>query len=222
MKRKIVLFGVSGAVLMTCMGMWRLYSQQPSSIRIPIGAVATQVIGRLTVSSDGSNALHAYVTYVEGLNLPLFSDTPNESTAFFTLRSEPIGFGTVTNGPLTHLLGQGARVNVYYNPAPPVRDLDNPDDFSTGQLIGTFRTQGARGMIIPAQEYRITANMVLESSTDVNIGGQVLNLRNLMDAVSLTGVGPAPSVDMLSALSQGNPASIPFGGTAYATAPFAQ
>jgi hypothetical protein len=38
-------------------------------------------------------------------------------------------------------------------------------------------------MIIPPEEYRITATMVLESSSDLYIGGQTLNMRTLLDAL---------------------------------------
>lgn len=185
------------------------------------GALAVQVHGRVRFSLDGSLAeLIGYASFLDGVDVPLFSGPPSERTAFLTFRAEPAAFDGVNNGRLIHLLPRpltgGTLLHFYYN-ANPAGDFNKADTFSSGQKIGTLRLKGWRTTISPGVSFVVTTGAVLESSSDITVGNRKYNLKDFFDAASVTVQGPAlASFESFLEQALGGNLSVPFGGSAIA------
>ncbi len=198
-------------------------AQQPSP-RIPNGSLAAQAAGRVGFYTDGTFDAFGYFSFIEGLDLPLFSSQPSERTAHFTFRSEKTGAEPLANDRLIHLIyrplnGLWTRLHIYYNPIP-TGDFAKPQSFEAGQKIATFRTRGLRITLNPSRFFNLTSGMVLESSSDFTVDGRKLNVKDFLEAASLDLSGPSfPSLDSFAEqLSRGD-FSAPFGGNLTAASP---
>lgn len=192
--------------------------------KVPVGAVAAQVTGRLAGGGglNGEYELLCYLTFLEGLGTSVFAGDPVERNAQFTLRSDRFRFQTTLNGSLVHfgrLATPGTeppRIRVYYLDSPH-REFSRPESFSDGLLIGVLRTRGIQGSLTPSIMFRAEGSAVVESSSDLSIGGRVVNLKSIGDAltISLGGVPPS-AVEFAGAAAL----SIPFSGSIVAAGRF--
>lgn len=104
--------------------------------KVPVGAVAAQVTGRLAGGGglNGEYELLCYLTFLEGLGTSVFAGDPVERNAQFTLRSDRFRFQTTLNGSLVHfgrLATPGTeppRIRVYYLDSPH-REFSRPGEF---------------------------------------------------------------------------------------------
>jgi hypothetical protein len=159
-------------------------SLQPAATTpAPIGVVGAQIIGRIVLNADGTAETIGYYPFLLGLPSPLFSGTPGESTAYFTLHSTAFTAQTIPNATIMHAFatppaGSANLVNVYFNSAPN-QNFSNPNTFSAGQLIATYKSVG--GMITGVVPYVGTDVVTLQlvSSADFSFGGQTFNIATL-------------------------------------------
>src|SRR5262249_339997 len=152
-------------------------SGQSKLPKVPIGAVAAQVTGRLVggVGLNGDYELLCYLTFLEGLGASVFDGEPLERNAKFARRSDRFRFQTILNGPLIHfgrLAVAGTEmpaIRIYYLDVPN-RDFSRPNSFSEGQLVGLLRTRGIQGSLTPSILFRAEGSAVLENAFDFSIG----------------------------------------------------
>ena len=78
-----------------------------------------------------------YLAFIDGISGSVFSGTPSEATAFFTLRTDVVSAQTITNGNIAVILQSAGTYDVYFNSSPH-GDWNNPDSFSSGQRVATF------------------------------------------------------------------------------------
>lgn len=193
--------------------------------RVPLGAVAAQLTGRLVGGGglNGDYEIICYLTFIEGLGSDLYSGTPaSEKNARFTLRTDKFRFQTIPNGTLIHFgrlavpdTGSPA-VRLYYSPAPN-HDFAQPDSFSDGQLIATYRTRGIQGGLTPSISFRGEGSLTLESATEFTVGGRTISLRSLGDAATVTLAGVPPSSAEFAIATA---LSVPLSGTIHPTRRF--
>jgi hypothetical protein len=154
-------------------------------------SVAWYVTGRFYLSSDGKTSQDmGYFLHLEGLNGPLFTDpkSPSETTARLTFRSEPFTATQVTNGTLSVGLDVVGDFSLYLKSAKHAgASFENPDSFSDGHRIATFRRVSvvAGGAFAgPAATHRalslnvFTARLVW--STEFDFDGQRCDLARLL------------------------------------------
>lgn len=108
--------------------------------RIPVSRIAEHGVCRtLFAAPAGATAqVVCYLAFIDGISGSLFSGTPSEATAFFTLRSDTISVqNIITNGNIAVVLQSAETYDVYFNSSPH-GDWNNPDSFSSGQHVATF------------------------------------------------------------------------------------
>lgn len=200
------------------------HSNQNKLPKVPVGAVAAQVTGRLAGGGGlaGEYELLGYLTFLEGLGGSVFAGDPIERNAQFALRSDRFRFQTILNGSLIHfgrLAVPGTElpaIRIYYSPSPN-RDFSNPDTFSVGQLIGVLRTRGIQGNLAPSMLFRAEGSAVIERTFDFAIGDRVVNLKSLGDTLTASLGGVPPST---VAFAGARTLSVPFSGTIVAAERF--
>ena len=200
------------------------FSDDPELQKVPVGAVAAQLTGRLVGSGGlaGDYEFLCYATFIEGLGASLFTGDPSEQTALITLRSDKFRFQTFANGSLIHfgrLILPGAlpaQVRVYYT-SNPSHDFSAPDSFSQGQLVGVLQARGLQGSLTPSFTFNATGTLTVESTSDISIGGKRVSLRVLGDSVTASLRGVAPSAAQFIG---GSAISVPLDGTVYSSAAF--
>jgi hypothetical protein len=179
--------------------------------------VTFQFVGRnfvtdVTGPGAGKAFTVGYYTYIAGIPQPLFSDliAVGEATAYFTFRSEPYSFSTFANDDiLVRTVTPGFLIKLYYNQTPD-QTFDDPDTFSNGQLIATFR-------VITSQATRVVddananeqASLTLISTQPFSFQGKHYTIRKIVhNGVSLISAG--------SAVINGEYSSFAYAGTALA------
>lgn len=164
--------------------------------------IAFQYVGINRVSDvTGPGAGHAftigYYTYIAGLPQPLFSnpDTVGEATAYFTFRSEPYSFSTFPDeNILVRTVSPGFLIKLYYNQTPD-QTFDNPDTFSDGQLIATFKVVTSLATRVE-NEANQQASLRLMSAQPFWFHGKRYTIRTIVHGgVTLISAGSALPVD---------------------------
>jgi hypothetical protein len=184
--------------------------------RVPAGAVAFHFVFDL---SFVTGEFVGYVAFIEGIDAPLFSGTPSEDTAYFTVRiTEPVPAQIPLPVPdtqlVTSLLVPGAQATFYFNPNPDGRDWSNPDTFSEGVPIAVIDESAllstrAEGMF-PGVFFNTFSGRLIDS-TPIDFNGQRLDFRKLVpDGITVTNFGNG-----LRFLPDGS-AGVSGGGTAIA------
>jgi hypothetical protein len=152
----------------------------------PAARVVMYLVGRGFLNpSNGQGEVVGYITDISGIPGPLFSGLPGESTAFFTFRSDIFTLQPLpTNGDVGLSLVTPGTVSLYLN-ANPDGDWSNPDTFSSGQLIATFkRGESLFLQIGPASSHVLSESLV--SSSDFQFAGKKFNLDRLADGVTFS------------------------------------
>ena len=105
---------------------------------VPAGQVAWQLVGKSLLNLEtGMGQVLGYFTYLNGVPGPMFAGPPGESTAFFTLRSEPFSLETFPNGNI--LIGLlGPEMFRVYLDTTPDQAFEDPASFSDGQTLATL------------------------------------------------------------------------------------
>ena len=171
--------------------------------KAPASRVVWHHVARALLSpGTGTGQVIGYLSQIDGVTTSLFSGTPGEATAFFTIRTDTFSLTPLANNgdiQLT-LLSPGA-LNVYFKPSPG-NDWSQPDTFSSGQLVATFSR--AETMLISFGPLQTdTASVKLEASKDFTFKGQTLNFKTLAphgftlantasNTVILTGIANLP------------------------------
>ena len=184
--------------------------------RVPAGAVAFHFVFDL---SFVTGEFVGYVAFIEGVDGSLFSGTPSEHTAYFTVRitepvPEQIPLPAADTQLVTSLLVPGAQATFYFNPDPDGRDWSDPDTFSEGVPIAVIdesallstRAEGT----FPGIFFNTFSGRLIDS-TPIDFNGQRLDFRKLVpDGITVTNFGNA-----LRFLPDGTP-GVSGGGTAIA------
>lgn len=181
--------------------------------RVPAGRVAWQLVGKTLINpATGTGQVLAYFTFLEGIPGPMFAGAPGESTAFFTLRSEPFSLQTFPNGDV--LIGLlGTEVFSLYLDATPDQDFGDPPTFSDGERLATFNRLPAE-LIFVGPVFTDDFSVELLSSHRFDWQGRRFNLRQLTpEGVTLTVTG---STAFLPSGVAEFPVSVSFGASAIA------
>jgi hypothetical protein len=183
--------------------------------------VAAHMAGRLAGVPNGDVEIIGYITYVEGIGGNVFAGAPSEKTSLISFRTDLCRLNTIPNGGALEVSrqippsGEPSHTRLYYDPAP-ARDFDNPETFSTGQLIAVLRAHPYQGILVPGQMFHVAGSMDLEESSDLMLGDLSINLRKLGRAVTVTFAGAPPSAAEFAAARS---ISVPLSGTIIASRP---
>jgi hypothetical protein len=200
-----------------------------AAVKAPVGSVVFQVVGRnqivsVTGPTSGTAFAMGYVTAIDGITESLFlpADTVSVSTALFTFRTDVYSFLTIDNGNSKVRLGEGGDLfNVYYNNGGvgPNQDFKNPDSFSDGQLIATFRIGSKLATRVGDVATQVDS-ATLVSSKDFVFQGQTYNFKKMVpNGVTFFGMGPAITVlDPTNPENEGDPEASQFAFSASVSA----
>jgi hypothetical protein len=147
--------------------------------RPPSGRVAYHFVARLLQGPSGFFVI-GYVNFLDGVSAPLFDGTPGETTAVMTFRSDLFSVAPLVNGNVTVLNWPAAPAPVvkFYLNNSPKQDWNQPDSFSSGQLIGSF--SGRVGQIaITGTTAVVTYSYDWMSTQNFSLGGKMVNLDRL-------------------------------------------
>jgi hypothetical protein len=128
-----------GICLLTTLAVSVFISQANGDDRVPTSRIAEHAVCRaLFAPPAGATAqVLCYLAFIDGISGSVFSGTPSEATAFFTLRTDVVSAQTITNGNIAVILQSAGTYDVYFNSSPH-GDWNNPDSFSSGQRVATF------------------------------------------------------------------------------------
>ena len=147
--------------------------------RPPSGRVAYHFVARLLQGPSGFFVI-GYVNFLDGVSAPLFDGTAGETTAVLTFRSDLFSVAPLVNGNVTVLNWPAAPAPVvkFYLNNSPKQDWNQPDSFSSGQLIGSF--SGRVGQIaITGTTAVVTYSYDWVSTQNFSLGGKMYNLGRL-------------------------------------------
>jgi hypothetical protein len=120
------------------------------------------------------------VNFLDGVSAPLFDGTAGEKTALVTFRSDLFSVAPLVNGNVMVLNWPSAPAPVvkFYLNNSPKQDWNQPNSFSSGQLIGSF--SGRVGQIaIAGTTAIVTYSYDWVSTQNFSLGGQMVNLGRL-------------------------------------------
>jgi hypothetical protein len=111
---------------------------------VPAAKVVWQLVGKTLLNpATGAGQVLGYFTFIEGVPAPMFSGSPSESTAHFTLRSQPFNVQLFPHGDI--LIGLlGTETFTLHLDATPDQDFNNPASFSDGQQLASFNRLAAQ------------------------------------------------------------------------------
>ena len=120
------------------------FSQSDEGKTIPGSRVVWHTVGRVFLNPmTGKGEVVGYFSQIEGIPGPLFSGAPSEATASFTFRSDVFSLEPLPiNGDVSPNRVPPGTFSIFFSPIP-YHNWNNPDSFSSGQLIATFnRAEG--------------------------------------------------------------------------------
>jgi hypothetical protein len=151
--------------------------------RPPVGRVAYHFVARLLQSSpSGPFFVIGYVNFLDGVSAPLFDGAPGEKTAVMTFRSDLFSAAPLFNGNVVVLNWPStpAPVVKFYLNNSPNQDWNQPDSFSSGQLIGSFSARvGQIAIVITGTTAVVTYSYDWVSTQNFSLGGKMVNLGRL-------------------------------------------
>jgi hypothetical protein len=148
--------------------------------RPPTGRVAYHFVSRLLQSPSGTFFVIGYVNFLDGVSAPLFGGVPGEQTALVTFRSDIISAAPLFNGNVVVLNWPSAPAPVvkFYLNNSPNGDWNQPDSFSSGQLIGSFSARVGQ-VAITGSTAVVTFSNDWVWTRDFLLGGKMYNLGRL-------------------------------------------
>jgi len=154
--------------------------------RPPVGRVAYHFVARLLQSSpSGPFFVIGYVNFLDGVSAPLFDvahGVPGEKTALMTFRSDVFSAAPLFNGNVMVLNWPStpAPVVKFYLNNSPNQDWNQPDSFSSGQLIGSFSARvGQIAITLTGSTAVVTYSYDWMSTQNFSLGGKMVNLDRL-------------------------------------------
>ena len=181
------------------------------SRQVPGAGVAWYVVGRVLIAPDGTGQETGYFVFLDGIQEPLFAGAASEATAYFTVRSDPFSIHNIQNGDLTVTLLSQGDFKLYYN-ANPHADFSDPNTFSSGQLIATFRRVKATLISVGSMTIDVFWASLKSSNRFVH-QGKTYDLKTVVPN-GITEIGTA-STKAMPAIA-GFPAVLPFVGASLA------
>ena len=145
---------------------------------IPAGPVAMHQLGRALFTANGTAEVVGYLALINGVSGSLFAGPPSEATAFFTYRSNAFSPQIVTNGDISVFLISGETISVYFNNSPN-GNWNNPDSFSSGQLVASFTRRQPLLVINVGTMFNAFSSSELTSSHEFVFNGQTVDLKSL-------------------------------------------
>lgn len=176
----------------------------------PAARVVMYLVGRAFLNpNNGQGEVVGYITDINGIPGPLFDGPPSESTAFFTFRSDIFSLRPLpTNGDIGLNLVSRGTLSLYLN-TNPAGDWSNPDTFSSGQRIATFkRPESLFIQIGPASSHVLSESLAF--SSDFDFAGKKFDFDRLASGITISEFisnRPIPGV-------QGYPVGLPFAANA--------
>jgi len=126
--------------------------------------------------STGKVQFMGYFADLSGMRQSLCNGAPGEATAVLTFRSNVFTASPLpSNGDVALTFVTVAKLNVYLN-ANPGGDWENPDSFSSGQLVAAFERSGPTMLAQTGPTFAHLLSFKLTYSRDFSVGGKVLNL----------------------------------------------
>src|SRR5450759_3341716 len=119
---------------------------------------------------------------IHAVNAPLFDGTPGETTAVMTFRSDLFSVAPLVNGNVTvpNWPAAPAPVVKFYLNNSPKQDWNQPDSFSSGQLIGSFSGRvGQIAIALTGSTAVVTYSYDWMSTQKFSLGGKMVNLDRL-------------------------------------------
>jgi hypothetical protein len=144
--------------------------------RPPSGRVAYHFVARLLQSpNNGPFFVIGYVNFLDGVSAPLFGGAPaGETTALMTFRSDLFSAAPLFNGNVVVLNWPSAPAPVvkFYLNNSPNQDWNQPDSFSSGQLIGSFSARAGQ-IVITGSTAVVTYSYDWMSTQNFSLGADV-------------------------------------------------
>lgn len=148
------------------------------------GEIAWYSVSRAILNPvNGTAIVYGYYAVLNGINGPMFTGLPGESTALFTFRTTVAALLPLpSNGDIGLIYVGPGTFDIYYNTSPK-GDWSNPDTFSSGKVVATYnRPPFLLSQIGPARTEAFGAYMT--SSSDFSYGGQTINFKNYIPGVT--------------------------------------
>ena len=189
--------------------------------RPPSGRVAYHFVARLLQGPSGFFVI-GYVNFLDGVSAPLFDGTAGEKTALLTFRSDLFSVAPLLNGNVMVLNWPAAPAPVvkFYLNNSPKQDWNQPDSFSSGQLIGSFSARVGQIAItgISATATRGTTAVVTYSydwvsTRDFSLGGKMYSLGRLSPGGGT--ISNYVSAEPVPTTVSGFPAALTSAGTSF-------
>jgi hypothetical protein len=180
---------------------------------VPAAKVAWQLVGKTLLNpATGAGQVLGYFTFIDGVPDPMFAGDPGESTAHFTLRSQPFDVRLFQHGDI--LIGLlGAETFTLHLDETPDQDFNDPASFSDGLELANFNRLAAQINFV-GPVFTDTFSVELLSSRSFSWQDRQVNLRHLVpDGVTLTITG---SSAFQPTTVPEYPASVSFGAAAVA------
>ena len=148
--------------------------------RPPVGRVAYHFVARLLQSPTGTFFVIGYVNFLDGVAAPLFDGAPGEKTAIMTFRSDLFSAAPLFNGNVMVLNWPSTPAPVvrFYLNNSPNQDWNQPNSFSSGQLIGSFNARVGQ-IVITGTTAVVTYSYDWVSTQNFSLGGKMVNLGRL-------------------------------------------
>src|ERR1035438_419554 len=145
----------------------------------PAGQVAYHFVARLLEGPSGLFVI-GYVNFLDGVSAPLFDGAASEQTALITFRSDVFSAAPLFNGNVVVLNWPAtpAPVVKFYLNNSPSQEWNQPDSFSSGQLIGSFSGRVGQ-IVITGTTAVVTYSYDWVSTQNFLLGGKRYNLGRL-------------------------------------------
>lgn len=155
-----------------------LFPDLSPALSVPVARVAWYVTGRFYATAEGSIQDLGYFIHVEGIPADLFAGAAGEANALLTFRSSPFTAQGLKNGDLSLALDAVGDFSIYlnrYSVGQPRPNFDDPDSFSQGERVATFRRTGVvvGTTLTGAQIATNTFSAVPVESIPFELGGRV-------------------------------------------------
>jgi len=135
------------------------------------GGLVAHYVARIYIDPGTGHAqCVGYFTNIAGITAPVFNGTPGEGTAYFTFRSDVFQLSPLpANGDLQPDLFSAGNYAIYFN-RHPIGDWSDPDTFSSGQPIATFKRPESFVSLLP-QTFHSVIREELVSTQAFHFGG---------------------------------------------------
>jgi hypothetical protein len=155
------------------------FSQLDEGKTIPGSRVVWHTVGRVFLNPmTGKGEVVGYFTHIEGVPASFFTGVPSETTASFTFRSDVFSLEPLPiNGDVNANLVSPGTFSIFFSPTPN-HDWNNPDSFSSGQLIATFNRAEGQTVLMGATGFD-TFSAAPAFSSEIAVNGRNVDFARL-------------------------------------------